>query len=263
MTRGDGWGPTSPGPGLVLNKVGFTYRRGSSTALADVSFETPRCTVALLGPNGAGKSTLMSLLAGALPLQSGEISLAGHSLADRGSKRRLQATLGYVPQNLRMFGAYRCADLLRYVAWLRKVDAGVVESRIASALELVDLQAQAGVQISKLSGGMRQRLAIAQALVNEPSVVVMDEPTAGLDPEHRADVRASLMGLARDRMVVIASHLVEDVALLAQHVVILKDGRVCFSGSTEDLATVVGGAELSGPALERAYLAVVRGSSVA
>ena len=243
---------------LALDGVGHTYR-GRRPALRDCSVTVPRTSVALMGPNGAGKSTLISLLVGAERVQRGSVVVGGLDVGARRQRRELQQRLGYVPQQLRLFDRYTTSDVLRYVAWLKRVEDHLVEERTARALATVGLQDEARTPIRRLSGGMRQRVALAQALVNDPDVLVLDEPTVGLDPEQRTGTREAIRRSSAGRLLVVATHLVEDVVALARHVVVLREGAVVQAGPVSGFAGVRDRAPTA-PEVEAAYLRAVRGS---
>lgn len=204
-----------------------------------------------MGPNGAGKSTLLKLIATVLPGQKGKVLLSGHDLSTRAGRVAARRDLGYVPQSMSLPLGWSCEEFLAYACWMH----GESEYRtsVGRALSGVGLSGRATSRIRTLSGGMRQRLCVAQALVHQPSVLVVDEPTVGLDPLQRVRVRELLMSL--DCQLVVATHLVDDVAAMGQQVVILDAGRVVFNG---DISTLCGGREVSAAAVEAAYVARVQ-----
>jgi ABC-type multidrug transport system ATPase subunit len=215
---------------LALSLSGVTKRYGRVTVLNDVSFGVePGSVVALLGPNGAGKTTTFKCVLGVIE-HKGEILVAGRSVRRDGkAARRL---IGYVPQDTSFFGDDRCADALEFLAELR----GVALGRVDEILEKVNLAAQRGARADRLSGGMRQRLALAAALLSDPLLLLLDEPTANLDVESRAQF-FQLVEQLRDegKAVVISTHFVEHVAPLADRVVVLRDGGVALNCSADDL----------------------------
>ncbi len=242
-----------------LSAQDLTYvHRGNRRALDGCTFEVKQSAVALMGPNGAGKSTLISLLVGSRQLQKGSIRIDGEDLQRRGTRRRLQTTLGYVPQHLRMWNGYTVGDILRYVGWLKGVNHGIIERRAIDALSAVGLEAEQQTKIGRLSGGMRQRLALAQALVNDPDVLILDEPTVGLDPEQRVAFRRFIRTVAEGRLLVFATHLVEDVVAVAEHVVVLREGAIAASAALQDFAPRADGAQPSAADVESAYLRVLQ-----
>lgn len=243
---------------LSFEELCYVYRNGY-VALTGVTASFGSQSVAVLGPNGAGKSTLLGLLTTALPIQAGRFSAAGWLSTDASGRRCYQAALGVVPQSLAMFGGYRCSELLEYVAWLRRVPAKDSATRVSEALDVVGLTNRADIKIKHLSGGMRQRLALAQALVNRPRLLVLDEPTVGLDPGQRSEFRSYLHALRAETNIVMATHLVDDVAAVAEEVLILEAGGVCFAGRTGVLVSAdPHSTEITGAQVEKAYLRLVR-----
>lgn len=176
----------------------------------------------MVGPNGAGKSTLFDLMAGTLKPTSGSVALP-----DR--------RLGLLPQEFRLPPRPTCAQFLSYVGWLQGVAASDRQIAIESALDEVDLLGLAETPIRELSGGMVKRLGIAQALVHDPPVLILDEPTAGLDPVQRIALREVVAGLGRRRIVCVSTHLVEDVQAVASRVLVLNDGALLFDGDVRGL----------------------------
>jgi len=241
---------------LVLSELGFRHRRGRR-ALSGVSARFTAPTISILGPNGAGKSTLLNVLATALPVQDGSFEVAGMHSDTAGDITRLRQVLGVVPQQLGLYPGFTCAEFVRYVAWLRRVPGPLVEQRVTAALAEVDLLSRREEKTSRLSGGMKQRLALAQALVNAPRVLILDEPTVGLDPQQRHLYRAHLQAAAAHATVVYSTHLVEDVAALGGDVLVLHEGRVLFAGSIRDMCGTPDPDPVTGPAIEAGYLALL------
>lgn len=243
---------------LTLRDVTFSYGRASVPAIDHVEASFISRSVAVLGPNGAGKTTLFRLLTGVATPDGGEVQFGDLRLARLGDRERLKREIGVMPQQLLMFGGYRCADFLRYVCWLRRVPAHAVETAVAEALRVVRLDDCADRKIKTLSGGMRQRLGLAQAFVAGPKLVVLDEPTVGLDPAQRVDFREYLTALKDRCTVVFATHLVDDVAAVAEDVLVLSEGRQLFAGPLHELVDGCGHEPLTGSDIESAYLALVR-----
>lgn len=220
---------------------------GRVEVLHGLTFTVSGAVIGLLGPNGAGKTTLLSVVTGAREATRGLVTVGGSPV---------EATrLGYLPQSLQPPGGYECRDFLRYVAWLRKVPSAVVDEQISSALAAVGLQAQGGNKIRTLSGGQQQRLGVAQALVNRPSLLVLDEPTVGLDPEQRREFLDLIARLGTEYTVLMATHITDDVASTCDQVVVIDAGRVLFSGSIGELC---GAKTVSATAVEAGYLEVLR-----
>lgn len=204
---------------LVFDHV--TQRFGSTEALSDVSLRLDAAVVGLVGVNGAGKSTLMKLAVGQIAPTKGSVAIDGTDPFSRLGR------LGYCPQEADLPAHFTCSEFLTYLGWLRKVPKRSRATQAKEALRSVDLESRANDRIAHLSGGMRRRLLIAQALMGEPNWVLLDEPTTGLDPEQRASIRSLLSGLSVNCNILVSSHIIEDVAVLADHVVFLHDGRVC------------------------------------
>lgn len=238
---------------LQLDNITFSYRKGGPV-LNQVTFTVDQGPVAILGPNGAGKSTLIGLLTGAMLPSSGDMSVAGIPMCSRSHRRQVQLRSGLMPQHLTMFAHYTAVEFLEYVAWLKKVPKQHVKTNVDWALSTVALTSRASSQIRHMSGGMRQRLGLAQAIVNRPTILVLDEPTVGLDPQQRVEFRNFLVQLRQQALIVMATHLVEDVAAIATHVIVLADGVTLFSGSVRELVGTSGGSQVTGEGVERAYL---------
>lgn len=237
-----------------MTDIGLQYPRSHTWALQNVDVGPLTGAVALLGPNGAGKTSLFRVLTTTLTPTTGEFGFGSVSSADHTGAEQMRRRLGYLPQDFDAFGGYTCAEFLRYVAWLRRIPPASVEERVTSVLAVVDLTDRAREKVKSLSGGMRQRLGLAQALVSDPDLLLLDEPTVGLDPQQRASFIGHVRAAAASRTVLLATHLVEDVARFAHHVIILDHGRVVFAGSIEDLC---GASSVTGADVERAYLRVL------
>ncbi len=198
---------------------------GPVTALAGIDLDVPPGMFGLLGPNGAGKTTLMRILAGLLEPTSGSVTLDGEDVV--ADPRRIRQRLGYLPQEFGFYPHLTGEKMLVYLLQLKGVEApGGRERLAAELLERVNLSAAAGRKVKAYSGGMRQRLGIAQAIAGEPRILIVDEPTAGLDPEERMRFYRLLAELAADRIVLLSTHIVEDVAVLCPRFAIIRAGRL-------------------------------------
>lgn len=207
-------------PRLELDGLGKQY--GETWALRDVDLELEPGVVGLLGPNGAGKSTLMGIVTTILDPTDGRVRWNGTDVHDDPAAVREQ--VGYLPQRFGVYPNLTAEEFLRYLAAIRGVaDPG---ERIADLLELVNLSADADDRLGGFSGGMRQRVGIAQALLTDPALLIVDEPTVGLDPQERVRFRNVLTELAEDRIVLLSTHIVSDVEVTASDIVILDDGHV-------------------------------------
>ncbi|MBK8247930.1 MAG: ABC transporter ATP-binding protein [Gemmatimonadetes bacterium] len=213
---------------------------GPVAALQGVSLEIPRGMFGLLGPNGAGKTTFMRILAGVLEPTSGAVSLDGADvLADPDA---LRATLGYLPQDFGFFPHLSGQRMLEYLLRLKGLEApGGIAKLAAELLDRVNLAHAAQRKVKDYSGGMRQRLGIAQAIAGNPQLIIVDEPTAGLDPEERLRFYRILSELAQDRTVLLSTHIVEDVAVLCPRFAVIRQGKVvALTTPREARASLVG-----------------------
>jgi ABC-2 type transport system ATP-binding protein len=209
---------------LVIRDLVKIYP-GPVTALAGVDLDVPNGMFGLLGPNGAGKTTLMRILAGLLEPSSGTAGLDGEPILDR--PERIWGRLGYLPQDFGFFPHLTGEKMLQYMLRLKGVSApGGVRALSGELLERVHLTFAARRKVKTYSGGMRQRLGIAQAIAGDPRLIIVDEPTAGLDPEERLRFYRLLSELAENRIVLLSTHIVEDVAVLCPRFAIIRNGRL-------------------------------------
>ncbi|RKT12243.1 ABC-type multidrug transport system ATPase subunit [Streptomyces sp. 1114.5] len=214
----------------------------------------------LLGPNGAGKTSLIRALATVLRPAGGELELLGTPVGRPGDHRALRRRIGYLPQDFGYYKRFTVREFVEYMAWLKEVPKADIPGAVQRAVERVGLADRADHRMKTLSGGMVRRAGIAQAIVNDPAVLLLDEPTAGLDPAQRLRFRELLQELGRDTCVVVSTHLVEDVAAACSDVVLFAEGRLVFQGTPQDLAAA-GSAEHPGDSpLERGYSALLRTS---
>ena len=220
-----------------IQDVTMTYPNGKQ-ALGGLSLRlgSPSLT-GLLGPNGAGKSTLIRLLSAALMPSSGVIQLDGAPLKDR--EMELKSRLGYLPQEFGLFDELTVWQFLDYMAALK----GIRDSRAAirQVLQDVRLEEQAKARIRTLSGGQRQRVGIAQALLGDPELLILDEPTVGLDPEERIHFRNLFSRTAQNRLVLLSTHIIEDIQSVCDHLIVLHRGTILFSGAPERLIQAAAG----------------------
>ena len=216
---------------ISIQNVSMTYPNGKQ-ALKDLNLDLRSPSlIGLLGPNGAGKSTLMKLLVAALLPTSGSILVDGQPLAKR--ERQLKARLGYLPQDFGLFDELTVTQFLDYMAALK----GLREAKAAiqRAIQAVNLEEKARAKIRTLSGGQRQRVGIAQALLGDPAFLIFDEPTVGLDPEERIRFRNLFSRTAQDRLVLLSTHIIEDVQSVCDQIVVIDHGRILFAGTPEGL----------------------------
>lgn len=209
----------------------LTQRLGRHEILHDLSLELGTGIFGLLGPNGAGKTTLIRTLATILPPTSGEVTLLGYDIRDARQRRELRQRLGYLPQQFGYDPEFTVSDFVEYIALLKEVPPAQVPEAVQQAISRVDLSAQATQRLKTLSGGMIRRVGIAQAIVNRPRLLLLDEPTVGLDPQQRIAFRALIRELGHDTTVLLSTHLVEDVAAACSEVVIMNGGRFIHQSS--------------------------------
>ncbi|GAA2819251.1 ATP-binding cassette domain-containing protein [Saccharopolyspora taberi] len=219
----------------MIRTIDLTVRFGRRCALDGITAEFPAGVNGLIGPNGAGKSTLVRVLATLTAPTSGAVQLDGRPLAGA-DLREVRRGIGYLPQEFGYYPRYTAREFVEHFAWLKEVPAADLPGAVQGALERVGLADRADEKLRRLSGGMRQRVGIAQAIVNRPAVLLLDEPTAGLDPEQRAEFRGLLRELGADSSVVVSTHVVDDVAKACDRVWVLAEGRPVFSGTPEQLA---------------------------
>jgi ABC-type multidrug transport system ATPase subunit len=237
--------------------AGLTRRFGRNQAVAGVDLETGPGVFGLLGPNGAGKTSLLRMMATVLPPSSGKLRLLGRDPGAYGPRREIRRRLGYLPQNLGYYPSFTVVEFIEYFALLKEMPAARVPAAVAAAVERVDLGDKARAKLRTLSGGMLRRVGIAQAIVNEPDLLLLDEPTAGLDPEQRVAFRALLRELAERATVVVSTHLVEDVGAACAEVALMNQGKIVFRGTPDQLTARGEGHGVGDAPLERGYSAVL------
>lgn len=209
---------------LVIDRVSKQYK--NKIAVDRVSVTLEQGVVGLLGANGAGKTTLIRMICGILEPSSGTVSFNGVNAG----REEYRAMLGYLPQDFGYYPEFTARDFLLYFAALKGIPKRQARQRTDELLELVTLQDVAKKKIKTFSGGMKQRLGIAQALLNHPKLLVMDEPTAGLDPKERVKFRNILDTLGEESLVLLSTHIVSDVEHIADEVLMMKNGQLIFKG---------------------------------
>lgn len=222
---------------ICIHHLTKTYR-GNVQALQGVDLEIEaRGIFGLLGVNGAGKTTLMRIVAGLLDPSSGEVTVFGNDLRTRQGKMRTKEALGYLPQEMGVYPSLTAREFLDYIAILKGVKGSAARrQQIDTLLEQVNLEDGGNRRLKEMSGGMRQRVGIAQALLGRPKLLIVDEPTAGLDPEERVRVRNLLGDLAQTTTVILSTHIVEDIGHSCSDLAVLFQGKVVFRGSPVQLA---------------------------
>ena len=220
---------------ITINHLNKIYR-GGVHALNDLDLDIPDGMFGLLGPNGAGKTTLMRILAGILHPTSGTLRIGAFDGNTGSGRTAIKQVLGYLPQDLGVYPDLSAYQFLDYVGILKGMhDRNIRQKRVAELLELVALSGVAHRKLKTYSGGMKRRVGIAQALLNDPRLLIVDEPTAGLDPEERIRFRNLLSDLGGNRTVLLSTHIVEDIAQTCQKLAVMKNGRVIFQGTAADL----------------------------
>ena len=216
---------------LEIEKVSKRY--GDVLALTDADLSLGSGIYGLLGPNGAGKTTLMRIMTDLLKPSEGRVLLDGREIAAMGAEFRRR--LGYLPQNFGYYPGFTAEQFLLYLAGLKRLPRAEAKRQTAELLETVGLYDKRGQKMKGLSGGQRQRVGIAQALLGDPDVLVLDEPTAGLDPEERIRFRGIISGLSRQKIVLLSTHIVSDLEAAANEIILLKKGRVLGVRRPHDL----------------------------
>ncbi len=237
---------------------------GSREVLKGVSLAFDRGVVAIVGPNGSGKTTLLRALAGLVPVAAGEVRVAGFDVTSRAGLVASRRRTGFLPQDPSFLENLTVREAVLYAAWLHRIDPVDRQAAVDQALDELDLREVANRRLRELSGGTRRRAYIAQALVHRPAILLLDEPTVGLDPEHRVELRRLIRRVATGRFALLTTHLTEDVELLPDRVVALVEGSVRFDGTPEELVALAGdevGADER--AVERALRIVSGGAALA
>lgn len=219
---------------MELNIVNVTKKYPDKTAVNDVSLTLTPGIWGLLGANGAGKTTLMRMIADIIKPTSGEITLDGIDIHTLDSKYR--DIFGYLPQEFGFYPEFSVRDYLEYISALKGLGKTETSKKIDELLVVLNLAEVEKKKIRKLSGGMKRRVGIAQALINEPKILILDEPTSGLDPGERIRFRNLISEFAKDRIVIISTHIVSDVEYISFKNVIMKEGCIISEGDTEELA---------------------------
>lgn len=209
---------------LALNCISKTYKKGSVKALDNFSVTLTPGVYGLLGPNGAGKSTLMNIITDNLNADGGEVVYGGENIKKLGKDYR--AVLGYMPQQQGLYDDFTLNRFLWYMAALKGLKKKEAKEKITQLLETVNLTDAAHKKLGSFSGGMKQRALIAQALLNNPEILILDEPTAGLDPKERIRIRNFISEIAEDKIVLISTHVVSDIEFIAKEIILLKGGQL-------------------------------------
>lgn len=229
---------------IEIHDLTKTFGRGAQSvrALNGINLTIHSGMFGLLGPNGAGKTTLMRILAGIVLPSAGSVKVAGCSMASEQGREHVKSMLGYLPQDLGVYPDLTARQFVDYMAILKGMaDSQVRQKRVNAVIEMVGLAQAADRKLKGFSGGMKRRVGIAQALVNNPRILIVDEPTAGLDPEERIRFRNLLVDLASDRVVILSTHIVEDIGQTCRDMAVLSKGQILFRGSPLELTRAAEG----------------------
>ena len=229
-----------PGNGRLTGRPGRPgpEQKREKEVLKGVSLKLDAGIYGLLGPNGAGKSTLMNIITGNIRPDGGQVLWNGKPAGEQG--RAFRSVIGYAPQQQGLYPSFSGRRFLSYMAALKGLSRGDVKGEIERALSCVNMETAAGRAIRAYSGGMRQRILIAQAILGDPRLVVLDEPTAGLDPKERVRIRELINALSGDRIILVSTHVVSDIAPVAKEVLFLREGRIADRGTVEGLCVKYG-----------------------
>jgi ABC-2 type transport system ATP-binding protein len=222
---------------LAVNRV--TKKFGNFTALDDITIEFTNGVYGLLAPNGAGKTTLIKMLTTLLFPTKGEILWEGNDIVKMDELYR--EVIGYLPQEFGYYKSQSPRQFLHYLAALKGIDRTLANRKVTELLELVSLGDVMDKKMRKFSGGMIQRVGIAQAMLNDPQILILDEPTAGLDPKERVRFRNLISALSKERIVILSTHIVSDIESIANHVIMLKDHKLLCNDSPANICNTLSG----------------------
>ncbi len=224
---------------IEIKNVSKKYLKSKNKSLDKVNMSITKGIFGLLGENGAGKTTLLKTLATVMPVQDGVISIGGHDITK--DVEKIRKHIGYLPQKFDFFESLTVYEMLDYIALLKNVKAEEREHEITLLIQQFNLQDKTNSKIKNLSGGMKQRLAIAQSLLGDSKLVILDEPTVGLDPNERLRFRNIINEKSGERTIIISTHIISDIAMLCNNIGIMKKGKVVYCGSIDNLLELVEG----------------------
>lgn len=222
----------------MLEIKGVSKSFGKTKALDDVTLMLEPNIYGLLGPNGAGKTTLMNILTLGLDPDIGEVLWDGACIEKLDNRYR--AILGYMPQQQGLYESFNGFDFLCYIATLKDIPSKMLKDEVTRVSGLVHLSDRLRDRLSSYSGGMKQRILLASAVIGDPKIVILDEPTAGLDPKERIRTRNLIKSLSNGRIIIVATHIVSDIETIADEIILMKKGKIVKSGKTEELIDELG-----------------------
>lgn len=222
---------------LTLERLSKQFK--NKIAVDNVSASLTEGIYGFLGANGAGKTTLIQMVCGIVEPTAGEVKLDGKNTADMGEAFR--DLLGYLPQEFGYTPGFTAKDFLLYISSIKGLEPMFARKKTEELLHLVNLEEEANHKIRTFSGGMKRRLGIAQALLNDPKILILDEPTSGLDPKERVYFRNLISGMSKDKIIMISTHIVSDIEYISDRILIMKKGRFILDGPAEELVTEVDG----------------------
>lgn len=225
----------------MLELCGITKRYGDKLALDQVSLTLDAGIYGLLGPNGAGKSTLMNIITGNCKPTEGQVTWEGKEIG--ALKAEYRSLLGYAPQQQGLYDSFTARRFLSYMAALKGISRRAQREEIQRVLSWVNLSQAADRPLGAYSGGMKQRILIAQAMLGNPKLLVLDEPTAGLDPKERVRIRERIAAMAGERIILVSTHVVSDIEPIAKEIILIKEGRILNRGTVDGLCGKYGSAE--------------------
>ena len=219
---------------IKISNISKTYH--GNTVLDNVTMDISKGVWGLLGKNGVGKTTFLRILANLIKADDGKVEIDG---CGHISKSLIRGKIGYLPQELMFYDNMTVYDMLEYLCILSKIDSKKIKTEIIEKLKMVNLISKKNTKIRELSGGMKRRLGIAQALLGNPPILLLDEPMVGLDPEERINIRNILYEIGRERIVIVSTHIIEDVQVLCDYIVVLNNGKLQFKGTKKEFVESV------------------------